>query len=132
MHPLLKTAQHFVADPRPDRALLADFAAGRDPGALAELLRRHARAVRRVAAELCLEAADGGGAGGFRPARGPAGGGGGGGAAPRRAVGAPPPTAPQAPRGPPPAPPAGGPPPAAPPPRRAARRVDVPRGPRHR
>src|SRR5262245_16377124 len=58
MHSLLKTAQHFVADPRPDRELLADFAAGRDPGALAELLRRHARAVRRVAAELCPEAAD--------------------------------------------------------------------------
>src|SRR5262249_50074226 len=58
MHSLLKTAQHSVADPRPDSALLADFAAGRDPGALAELLRRHARAVRRVAAELCPEAAD--------------------------------------------------------------------------
>ncbi|HJZ54283.1 MAG TPA: sigma-70 family RNA polymerase sigma factor, partial [Gemmataceae bacterium] len=58
MHPLLKTAQHFVADPRPDRALLAAFAAGRDPGALAELLRRHARAVRRVAADLCPAAAD--------------------------------------------------------------------------
>jgi RNA polymerase sigma factor (sigma-70 family) len=58
MHPRLKTAQHFVADPRPDRALLADFAAGRDPGALAELLRRHARAVRRVAADVCPAAVD--------------------------------------------------------------------------
>lgn len=58
MKQVLKIASRIATDTRSDRDLLVSFAATRDAGAMAELFRRHADAVRRVAADVCPSATD--------------------------------------------------------------------------
>jgi RNA polymerase sigma factor (sigma-70 family) len=58
MNRLLTLALHTVSDVRSDQALLAALAANRDGASLAELFRRHAPAVRQVAADVCPAAAE--------------------------------------------------------------------------
>jgi RNA polymerase sigma factor (sigma-70 family) len=58
MKRLLTAVNRLAADVRSDRELLTSFATNRDPGAMAELFRRHAGVIRATAADVCPAAAD--------------------------------------------------------------------------